>query len=361
MRRREQLRQARRDVISIASTGLASADLRSRVLAALNKVLPVDAAFFASTDPTTLLFTGATTRHIPPDASQRFLDNELRGGDVNHFVDLARGPRAIDSLDRATAGQRATSPRYREILEPLGLGDELRMAFRSGGTTWGFLCLHREDAQAGFGAEEAAALRFLAPYVTDGLRRAAIAGASDHPRATGTSSPGAAVLILESDLSVAATSMAAERWLQAMLAVDETRYRGLPTAMVALAERISLLHSEDIAEPPGPPSCRVRTAEGWLVLHASLLQAGSGPQIAVVMEPATPHQLAPLYLEAFGLTAREAEVTRLALQGCSGPEIAAALHIGADTVQDHLKAVFTKAGVRNRRELVLAMYGVPAI
>lgn len=361
MRRREQLRQARRDVISICSTGLAAAELRSRLLAALGSVVASDAAFFASADPATLLFTGATTRHIPPEISHRFLDSELRGGDVNHFVDLARGPRALDSLDRATGGERITSPRYRDILEPLGLGDELRIAFRSGGTTWGFMCLHREDAEAGFGPEDAAALRSLAPYITDGLRRSTIAGGRSYatPQASGRGE--AAVLILDADLSVAATSAAADRWLRAMLAADGDTHVGLPTAVVALAEHVAMLHREGFADLPGPPSSRVRTAEGWLTLHGSLLQAGSGPQVAIVMEPATAHQLAPLYLQAFGLTAREAEVTRLALQGCSGPEIAAALHIGADTVQDHLKAVFAKAGVRNRRELILAMYGLPAI
>ncbi|MGH2719173.1 MAG: helix-turn-helix transcriptional regulator [Actinomycetota bacterium] len=280
---------------------------------------------------------------------------------MNHFVDLARGPRALDSLDRATGGKRGASPRYTEIMEPLGLGDELRMAFRSGGTTWGFLCLHRAAAVAGFAPEDAAALRFLAPYITDGLRRATIAGTGGHPSSHRAAPAEAAVLVLEPDLSVAATSPAAERWLQAMLAVEGHTHQGLPTPVLALAERVFVIHREDVAEPPGPPSCRVRSAEGWLVLHGSLLHTATGPQVAVVMEPATPQQMAPLYLEAFGLTAREAEVTRLALQGCSGPEIAASLHIGADTVQDHLKAVFAKAGVRNRRELVLAMYGLPTV
>ena len=57
-------------------------------------------------------------------------------------------------------------------------------------------------------------------------------------------------------------------------------------------------------------------------------------------------------MSAYGLTEREQDVTRLVLQDHATAEIAERLVLSAHTVQQHLKSVFDKLGVRSRRDLV---------
>jgi DNA-binding CsgD family transcriptional regulator len=74
--------------------------------------------------------------------------------------------------------------------------------------------------------------------------------------------------------------------------------------------------------------------------------------VAVIVEPAHPARITPLLMSAYGLSIREQDVTRLVLQGESTAQIAQRLVVSAHTVQQHLKSVFEKTGVRSRRELV---------
>lgn len=77
----------------------------------------------------------------------------------------------------------------------------------------------------------------------------------------------------------------------------------------------------------------------------------------MVIEPAPVSEAAPLLLRSRGLTARETEVAILVLRGLTTRQITGQLHISPHTVQDHLKSVFDKTGVRSRRELVTHMLG----
>ena len=335
------------DLVVRCHVGLDANSLISDVVGRLRRVLPVDAAFGAPVDPATLLFTGAVLWQIPPEVASQFLSNEYLEDDVNKFRRLASERSPVATLDRATGNHRPGSARSREIMAPMGLGDELRVALRSGGVCWGFLCLHREEATAGFTEAETRLVARLAPHVGEGLRRSLLVGeAIASPESYG---PG--ILVLDDDGSLVATTPAGERWLWELAGPDQP-VGSLPVAIEAVVAGLKALRG--VAEPPEvQPRVRVRTRSGrWAVLHASEMAGlGEGRHTAVVVEPATPAELAPIILVAYGLTRREADVARLVLQGKPTKVISRELRISQHTVEDHLKAIFNKVGVGSRGEL----------
>ena len=161
--------------------------------------------------------------------------------------------------------------------------------------------------------------------------------------------------MLEDDLSLAAITPAAEGWLAEVAESDWPGSSELPEMVYAVAARLLELERGGSRAPSDlMPRTRLRTASGrWLVLHASRLRAaGTEGQIAVICEEARPSEIAPLIVDAYGLTKREGEITRLVLRGLSTAEVSEELHITANTVRDHFKSIFDKVGVRSRRELV---------
>jgi len=331
--------------------GLDVVSLQAEFLDTLQRIVPFDAAFCATVDPATLLFTGAVLREIPWEATPRFLANEFLQDDVNKFRSLAAARSPVDWLDHATARHRPASARYREIMAPLGLGDELRAAFRAGGACWGFLCVHREDGPHGFTPNEARLIARLSSHVGEGLRRGLLVAAAE----TTVDPGGPGVLVVSEDGSLVATTEAGERWLWELDDGEPS-----PTRLTLAVQGVlaGLVRNQTDDPPAAEPSVRVRTRSGrWVIVHASPMAGlGEGGHVAVVIEPAKPAELAPIILLAHGLTRREGQVAQLALQGKTNKRVARDLRISEHTVEDHLKAIFTKVGVSSRGELTARVF-----
>lgn len=324
-------------------SGLDPESLRAEVLPRLRRAVPVDALWWATVDPSTMLFTQAHREEIPAEAGPYFVENEFLQDDVNKWTELARDRLGVRTLLAATGGNPAHSARYRDIFEPLGLEDELRAVLRSRGVTWGFMCLHREKASR-FSREEAAFVRRIAPHLAEGIRLGVLMRAVDV--ADLADAPG--LIVFGGDGSLVTANLAAEAWLAE---IDPLLTTGeLPIEVRAVAARLRRLDQSDA----GPAQLRVLTHAGrWVTLHASWL-AGEHARtdVAVIIGGSTSAEVAPVLMSAYGLTAQERAITEMVCRGSSTQEIGSRLHITVNTAQDHLKSVFDKTGVRSRRQLV---------
>lgn len=332
-------------VARACASGAGLETLAPRVLAAVRRHVPFDAVFWANADPASLLFTRSFAQEIPAEVQQAFAQNEFMTADVNKFVDVA--PTSAVTLRAATEGDLERSPRYREILRPLGLGDELRAGFRDASGVWGFMCLHRDGAQSAFTTEELRFVDAASPHIAKAIRTSVLLSAVVAEDVI-PDVPG--LVLLSPQLDLVGTNAAAQRWLDVL---GGTRTGGVPNEILVLAAAALGLPSSEFAHVP---RIRVQTTTGqWALLHASVVTVGADEQVAVVIEPAAPIELAPLIVAAYGLTRQERRIVELVCHGAMTGVIAADLHITANTVQDHLKAIFAKTGTGSRRELVATL------
>ena len=315
----------------------------------LVSVLPFDDSCWLTLDPATLLPTSHFTREHGIEVLMALAANEFLEDDLNKFADLARAKPPVGTLYAATQGDLHRSPRFTKVLAPYGHedGDELRAVFMDGDSAWGCVALHRHQGR--FHANEVALIADIGGYIAEGIRRAILTtalGGDD-----GTDPPG--LTLLREDDSVESLTPAASFWIGEIL--DSTADSGeLPLIVASVAHRARQALAErtqEVAQARVP-----RRAGGWLILDASLMGDDPKGRVGVIVHPASAPQISGLIAEAYGLSKREREVTRLVLNGLSTREISERLTVSPYTVQDHLKAVFDKVGVRSRRELVAQLF-----
>jgi len=294
-------------------------------------------------DPASLLITSHYNPflpELPPDS----LELEYYVEDVNQIIDVAGSMSGISTLHEATGGDPSGSPRWQANIE-MGGDQELIAALRTrSGETWGALGLYREVGQPMFDDGEKSFLQASAVHLAEGARRSLLFGEATDPETS--QAPG--LVVVSRDWTVESSTPGVEQWLQDLPGGDGDR---LPTAVLSVAALA--LRCVENGEPAEVAMARVLTRSGaWVVLHGAALQSGSDTRVAVIVEPAHPARITSLLMSAYGLTERERDVTRLVLQGSSTSQIAAEMVVSPHTVQQHLKSVFDKTGVRSRRDLV---------
>jgi DNA-binding CsgD family transcriptional regulator len=329
----------------LASEGLPAQELLEQAGARIERVVPTDGYFMAATDPETTLAIGTgLVRELPAEQCQPHWDYEFLVPDYLKFADIARSGHRVADIHDATGGRPERSPRFKQYSAATGFHSEVRLVFTEGNAAWGLAQLNRLTRR--FSDDEKAWLERAAAAIGRGLRRAMIA----QPATSADFSRGPGVVLLDGGGRVLSATREALGWLDeldAELLISDVGEVRLPFHAHGLATRVRAAHED------GEPQVRsrLRTRSGvWLLMHGSVLE-GTG-QVALVIEPAKSADVAPLIVEAYGLTTRELDVTRAIARGLGTTEIGASLYLSPHTVRDHIKAIFEKVGVSSRGELV---------
>jgi len=330
------------------ATASAVAQVLDQALARLGRSVGFDAARALAYDPDVLIpvsFTGSGPL-LDWEHTVAACWNEQAEADVYKFADLALSHRHVAVMTAGSA-EAQQSPRWQNLILPDGFRHELRaVAVDDHGHCWGSLTAFRGGRRPFTDRDIAAAAQDL-NLIAARLSRAMVGGAA-------APQPGHAASLWLSDSGelLSATSTGRE-WL------DRLQTPEMPGRADAVLTGLAVRVTASIARPgpggpPRPVIVRARGAQGqWIALHGEPITGpdGQAQGIGVVIGPARPGTVLPVLAAAYGLTGREQQVVSCVFAGLSTKEISSRLHISSYTVQDHLKAVFTKVGVNSRGEL----------
>ena len=175
--RRADVQRVDRDLAQLSHSGLDWSTLSLHAGETLRRAIPFDHACWHTMDPTSLVFTGVTKDSLEDEV--RLPYHEYALPDVNQWAQLARRPTPVGILSQGSREGLQSSPRYRELLQPRGIADEMRAVFRSGRTVWGACGIYRGPGRPVFTSADAELLDRAGRYLADGYRRSLLLAAVD--------------------------------------------------------------------------------------------------------------------------------------------------------------------------------------
>ena len=334
-----------------------SRKLRLDVLARIGRVVVFDAYAWLLTDPETSV-GAAPLADVPclPELHRAIRLKYLTAQNRWTGLGLSGGDGAVALLHQATGGDLRRSRLWREMLCDYGVVDIASVVFRDQYGCWGFLDLWRTGSAKPFGPEDATYLAGIAEQVTRALRACQAATfTADEPRGARASGP--VVVLLSPDLATLRQTAAAAEMLHELLPPADGR-DAVPAAAYNVAAQLLAVEA---GVDDNPPSARAPVADGlWVTLRAARIGDAARPEdrdIAVTIEATSLPDRLSVFGRAYGFTPRERELVDLLLAGADTREVARRMFVSEHTVQDHLKSVFAKTGVRNRRTLLLRALG----
>jgi DNA-binding CsgD family transcriptional regulator len=317
--------------------------IQREVIADLQRVLGFDRWCWPFADPDTLLPLSGIAEHDYGPGLRRALELEFSGCDFAAKDVLARRANSVGSLGSETGGDLARSPRWDEVMRPVGIGDIAAAACRDALGCWGWIEVYRDRGDRPFETDDLALLASAGASLGPALRRGSVAAAGRSSVDPGP--PG--VIVLDPELGVVTWTAAARAWIDALPAAQMFAAWGMLPAVVYPVATLSRSPATR-----GGAHALERCVDGrWVMIEAAPLEGDDQGRSAVTIRGAPPRETFDVLSRAYALTPRERSVVAAVLAGLDTHAVTERLFISRHTVQDHLKSVFAKIGIHSRREL----------
>lgn len=330
----------------VCAGGLGERELRAALRSALRDLMPFEHYAWLLTDPRSWVGTAPladvpSLTDVPELVRLKYLTATNRWTDVSE----------VSTLRAASAGEPARSRIWRELLAGYGVDDVASLVFRDRFGCWGFLDLWRMGGS--FTDAECELLADVVPIVTSALRRS-LARLFEYEPSWSDQPPEPVVLLLSENLRPLGQTPAVDTRLRELL---PTPAEASPVPAAAFNVAAQLLAREQGVDGHAPTARAYAGRGRWTTVSAARL-TGDAPAIAIDFEATSPTDRSELFARVVGFSHRERELLDHLVAGRDTRTIARLMFVSEHTVQDHLKNMFAKAGVRGRRLLVARATGM---
>jgi DNA-binding CsgD family transcriptional regulator len=250
---------------------------------------------------------------------------------------------------------------YSDFLKPQRINHQLSIYLKSKGRFLGVLGLYRPPNASEFSLLDQAKANMLAPYLGGALENALILEQKIKQDAIidtiTTDSSYKGIIVLDESLDLIYCNDHASRFFSCQ--TPPRRKQRLPA--IQLPEEI-YLHCKDLLRKTSTGENSVlpqklfelhcQTNNIKLPLHLRMItHLKKKPLLLLRFTPRECKRNLLNRIQQYGLSQRQAEIVCLLSKGLTNKEIGSKLFISRYTVENHLKAIYTKMSVKNRTEL----------
>jgi len=332
--------------------------LMPALLKAVRQFVDADSAGFFWVDSQGDMTTFYAERMLPTPARQLFFDRYFESRESSFrsvFRKRVQGIEPVIAVTPSAASER--SPFYNEVFRPLDAHHVLYGIVKEQGHAIGQLSLYRPKSAKPFSLAQRAELSSIIRYVAHGV--------SHRPQQAGDNvkfhdTDDEAVFLVARDGGIEQLSAAAQKLLalatQGQLGRDSTLAGIEDAARPILQGLATRLRKALTGETVGPPSLIVQNAWGRFVLRAYAIGDASPEDdsgIAISIKRQEPMLLKFVgALNELELSPQQREIAAGLAKGSTNRAIAQTMGISSTTVAYHIKQLFQRLDMHDRRELV---------